>query len=393
MVYGTHLAFTSAALKAAGFRTKAKTHIFRGSGARMAELAGAEHSQIRRAGRWNNSSVEGAYLTHLPREVLRGLAGFNVKGRTFFLPRDIEVPEELQKAVFPALDGWLERYTNNDNCQQSLAAFGFMRLLKELRKVLLQDLAAIAASNGSHPLLSNALFERPDFSELKARMRVAINTAVGPAEQSLTAAAPQLMEYSRNAAEENRIHLNSLFERLTEKQDRNEEGIRNIQRSLARLFNGELAVRFYDPAAEGEPGQGQAQVARLDALNDVLASPSGSPPANVLVDAASLPLPTTYTMSRELVSVQDLWQEFKVGYRGGPSVEQMEATYGRAWRSDAKESKWYNRRKCIINRVQLYMETFGLEAEAAIARLQGVMQDEEISSLHALAGYIMKHPL
>lgn len=76
MTYRSHYDATIKAFTALGMHTKAKTHAARGSGARMAELAGATDSQIRRLGRWNASAMEGCYLSALPREAMRSLAGF-----------------------------------------------------------------------------------------------------------------------------------------------------------------------------------------------------------------------------------------------------------------------------------------------------------------------------
>ena len=59
----------------------------RGSGARMAELGGASEAQIRRLGRWNNQAMENCYLTCLPREAMRTLAGFSPHAGDFFLKR------------------------------------------------------------------------------------------------------------------------------------------------------------------------------------------------------------------------------------------------------------------------------------------------------------------
>lgn len=64
----------SAALKACGLSTKAKTHIGRGAGARLAEVNGASDGSIRRAGRWNQQAMEGCYLTNISRDVVRSLA-------------------------------------------------------------------------------------------------------------------------------------------------------------------------------------------------------------------------------------------------------------------------------------------------------------------------------
>jgi hypothetical protein len=59
-----------------GISSTKKTHAGRGLGARSAELAGVSDAQIHRQGHWNTDKLSSCYLTSLPREAMRGLAGF-----------------------------------------------------------------------------------------------------------------------------------------------------------------------------------------------------------------------------------------------------------------------------------------------------------------------------
>jgi hypothetical protein len=52
-----------------------KTHITRGSAARMMELQGVSEDQIRRMGAWNQNTMERHYLTAMPRKGMRALSG------------------------------------------------------------------------------------------------------------------------------------------------------------------------------------------------------------------------------------------------------------------------------------------------------------------------------
>ncbi|SAM01371.1 hypothetical protein [Absidia glauca] len=64
------------AISSPGIRSNKKTHINCGSSARMADNVCANVDQIRRQGRWNNTTINGAYLTNLSRELVRSMAGF-----------------------------------------------------------------------------------------------------------------------------------------------------------------------------------------------------------------------------------------------------------------------------------------------------------------------------
>ena len=90
-----------------GLNYKAISHVIRGSSAKMAEFAGAEDNQIRRQGRWNSQAMENCYLATIPREAVRGLAGFDPKRPSFCLPRSSLLPPKiLSRMIFPWIDEW-----------------------------------------------------------------------------------------------------------------------------------------------------------------------------------------------------------------------------------------------------------------------------------------------
>ena len=123
--YRAHYDAVVKAFKAVGINAKAKTHVTRGSGTRMAEIGGASEDQIRRLGRWSNSALEGCYLTALPREAMRSLAGFP-PGSSYYLPRAAVLPEEaLLEKVFPDVDRWLQAQETGVGCKQTIAAGKF----------------------------------------------------------------------------------------------------------------------------------------------------------------------------------------------------------------------------------------------------------------------------
>ncbi|OWZ02399.1 hypothetical protein PHMEG_00026051 [Phytophthora megakarya] len=132
MSYKVHHDAIAAALQHIGLRGRAKTHVGRGSGARMADLGGASEAQIRRLGRWNNQAMEKCYLTSLPREAMRTLAGFEPS-------RELETWKQQMDA---------------GTCEQSIAGGGFLQLLQYLRVVILQDAVILQQSTPTHPPLN-----------------------------------------------------------------------------------------------------------------------------------------------------------------------------------------------------------------------------------------------
>ncbi|SAL97409.1 hypothetical protein [Absidia glauca] len=102
--YSSHRESIGKALSSPGIRSNKKTHINCGSSARIAGNVCANVDQIRRQGRWNNTTINGAYLTNLPRELVRSMAVFCTYGRFFYLARAVlNRPTSLCKKLLPAI--------------------------------------------------------------------------------------------------------------------------------------------------------------------------------------------------------------------------------------------------------------------------------------------------
>jgi hypothetical protein len=102
--YFSHRESIGKALSSPGIRSYKKTHINCGAPARMAGNVCANVDQIRRQGRWNNITINGAYLTNLPGELVRSMAAFPTYGRFFYLERAaLNPPTSLCKKLFPAI--------------------------------------------------------------------------------------------------------------------------------------------------------------------------------------------------------------------------------------------------------------------------------------------------
>jgi len=94
-----------------------------------------------------------SYLTGLPLEFIRSIAGWGRKAGRFTLPRANHTPPvSLQQQVFPWLESWEERvllfkdgksWDRGGLDQSDLALEGFIKLMKYLRVVLLQDIVVL----------------------------------------------------------------------------------------------------------------------------------------------------------------------------------------------------------------------------------------------------------
>jgi hypothetical protein len=89
----------------------------------------------------------------MPAKFLRRLAGFLKEEGSYVLPcAEFLPPESLQRQIWPWLEGWLDRidaraegkgWRDGGLAEEDGAAASFLKLLKVLCSVLLQDLAVL----------------------------------------------------------------------------------------------------------------------------------------------------------------------------------------------------------------------------------------------------------
>lgn len=88
--------------------------------------------------------MTGCYLTTLPRQFMRGAAGFDPDyPGGYFLPRATVIPPlSLQKQMFPPLDGWQAAHLGQPDATEevegNMTAAAVLELLQEFRTVFLQ---------------------------------------------------------------------------------------------------------------------------------------------------------------------------------------------------------------------------------------------------------------
>ncbi|KAG2215455.1 hypothetical protein INT45_014291, partial [Circinella minor] len=158
--YRQHLKAITKAFEGACLHSKAKTHAMRSAAARMAEIGGSSKGAIHCAGRWNTSSLTTAYLTNLPHELLRTLAGFPTEHGYFYLSRaNVQPPEGLCKKIFKFIDYWRQKLDEGNVEQVSCAADMFLKLLDRLRVVFLQDSVLLKKRYPHHYLWNHPLFQ------------------------------------------------------------------------------------------------------------------------------------------------------------------------------------------------------------------------------------------
>ena len=139
----------------------------------MAELAGVNEDQIRRQGRWHKTSMNGAYLRTLPREMMRTMAGFpNQPGQFYSSHAAVDPPVEVSRKNFPPVDFWNDRMMakqadegNDDPVKVTVATQAFLSMMLQLRKSFIQDSVSMMERMPDHPIWNNTFFSDPLYLE------------------------------------------------------------------------------------------------------------------------------------------------------------------------------------------------------------------------------------
>ena len=118
---------------------------------------------------------------------------FHRKGKAYFLPRARETPEEAPGTqIWPETDVWLQRMeayhpdrTDNEVVRLDLAGSGFLRLLRTLRVVLLQDSVILRQRFPLHPLWTDPLFNSEEYRRFAARVEDSLVDVIMPDELTM----------------------------------------------------------------------------------------------------------------------------------------------------------------------------------------------------------------
>uniref|UniRef100_A0A0D2XRY2 Ndc10 domain-containing protein n=1 Tax=Fusarium oxysporum (strain Fo5176) TaxID=660025 RepID=A0A0D2XRY2_FUSOF len=279
--YPTQLQETWRIFGAAGLMASKKTHLPRRVGAQDAETHGTSLAQISQAGRWNQSVLCQAYLTHLPRQFMRIVAGFSASPGDYFLARAAhEPPYVLQKAALAVDRG---------------------------------DLAVLQPRYPSLPFFAYAPFNGPEWDEFAVAVRSDAVGATEPLSLLVQRALPELsgvLESTREAVLQNSQRLAIRLEARLE----------GIQGGLDALLQGKVPVTF-----TGHFGAGPA-VSLAPAP-----APSTAPTLNFNTAPAPAPEPPVPGMPvvaalAKVFTVWDVWKEWEEGIAGQPAVRVLEET-------------------------------------------------------------------
>jgi hypothetical protein len=93
----------------------------------------------------------------------------------------------------------------------------------------------------------------------------------------------------------------------------------------------------------------------------------------------------SYKLSRQVMTIPDLWKEWTVGLGGLPSVASLDAVYGSHWRLRS-ERQYYSMRKVIID--EIATRAGGILNKEALEAVVEEMEKERISRKASLDKFI-----
>lgn len=155
---------------------------------------------------------------------------------------------------------------------------------------------------------------------------------------------------------------------------------------ITRLITGQASINLSVNLPDLQNGQSHISATTKPQQN--LMSNSNPPPPT-LSSSSSNSLEVTekvphYQMSRGIVSIKDLWREWKHGLCGGYAVQDLEEKFGTRWRRAEKEKKFFNRRKLIIKTIEDYAMKRNISLETAV-NIAERRRSQKGYSLHWLA--------
>ena len=305
----------------------------------------------------------------------------------------------------PVADAALHWEEGQETHRGDLSAYGFLRLLKTLRPVLLQDSALLISKFPNHPMFRHVLFQRPDYHDFAVRVRAAQDQNLRPRHVELQEAMPYLEAEVRHNQMETRQRFGEVIDSTAETNARIDQlntrmgnldeavhqvgsDVKGIARALRNTAYDDLEIvttlRRRQPNVEGQQEE-------LDGPNPTASTaapihPQPQPPQPeplqprqpLVSDQHRHPDMPQYRLSRAAVTAYDLWKELAEGFGGGPSVRTLEEQFGSNWRTNPTERVFFCRRRPFWEEVQRMVHQ-GAPEEAAVTHLEEMRRDNRWS--------------
>lgn len=320
--------------------------------------------------------------------------------------------------------------SERDGPTRDLAANGFIKLLKQLRKTFLQDSVQWRAQHPNSFLFQHPLFHGADFKAFEAAALATTELQVHQFDPSLREMAPSLeenltsnfsllrqalvpiaenVEISRREGHGRDAHIHSLRMQMAtviHAFSLPQPGPLSALRSNGTLHD--VMMGLPASATVSLPGSTTsdssvptdsttpttllppAGFATVPTLSEPSVSLSLAPVPNPApYDPAGVSLPNRIIMNRSIKTVTDCWQEYQYGYNGMAAISVYYATWN-GWKKDDKERKWFDRRKPVWETIKLLQAGPPvIPEEQAVARVESWRKSQKLE-LNGLSARLLK---
>ncbi len=434
MSYEVQLEWTNKMFDVVSIFSLKKTHD-RDAEARAGELSDASKSQIRRAERWNTDALFTSYLTHLSLKFVRVMTGFKPASEDFFLSRaKVEPSLSLVRALWPWIDHWLAwfsdpssnaSYENHKSLLDEslldtagkdrfdMTAQDFLRLLKKLRIVILQNSIIYRREFPAHLLWKDSLFVRDDYLTFANEVELSLLNVEKPDELRIRSVVPDIV---------NRISMTSenIVRSIQHHDSCNHQILESLHDRMKNFFAGKFSVTLHGSAAlpsgivassqlmlrpsyednsdfnvASSQLSSQSSYEVDSSLNDLqrskAASYEGISGAQASQASPSLnpdAVPSEHHMCRTVSTVSDLWREWMLDWGSASVIQALKTTYEAKWRLSQQERVFFDRRKVIIDEIHRRTQS-NQSSDAVVKELKLVRRRLKVS-LHELWSWLNK---
>lgn len=328
------------------------------------------------------------YLSRLPRAFMRAVAGFPQTPGNYYLKRGYAVPPDaLVSKIWPWVDEALAMYERGDIKKVDLCGIEFLRLLKKLRVVFLQDAAVLMKDYPDLEIWSHQVFQEPGWPAFAQLVLNAEAVVEERADIRLREAVPVVAEKistlqnslgglivgSSARVEAELQEVKGMVKDLAAQISQKERG--DTRRRVFVSMDEEEFARWHQPrddatnpvhhAASSFPRPLSGNSGLEGGTSSSSSRPSGEGPrsglVNVSAKSGSSSRPTGCPegcpedpLLSTMGSVDSVWREWHHGLMGRdgerrPSVVELETKFGKKWRYSAVlKTRWSDRKKVIL---------------------------------------------
>jgi Centromere DNA-binding protein complex CBF3 subunit, domain 2 len=226
-----------------------------------------------------------------------------VGSRSFYIPRDKEEPPlELVKLIWPELDAFI-RVRDAEQLDPAkpigehrlcLAGAGFVNLLQQFRRYLLQDAAILQPMFPAHPIWAHDVFRHPLYAPFAERVRFQhFNSPESTREQQLAAAVPAVAAQLQTLRQEHSHQLATLGSQLASVQralDRTQQQNQQTQQQNQQILDQLRGHRLVPLPGRGSDGSSWADLAIAGGGGPAAAAATPAPHPTTADNSGPLPL-------------------------------------------------------------------------------------------------------